>query len=77
MKYEIIQNYNTPAFRQVTFVTPETFSVMLEHVKLAYSKAHWRFGRHRKLSLEDMLLMMLEYYKRNTGYWSVSEQITG
>jgi len=63
MKYEIIRDYKAKEFRQVTGVTPETFSAMLEEVKLSYAKAHQRRGRHRKLSPEDMLLMTLEYYK--------------
>lgn len=63
MKYEIIRDYPDSDFRSVTGVTPKTFSVMLEHVRFAYAEAHRRRGRHRKLSLEEMLLMTLEYYK--------------
>lgn len=63
MKYERIQGYKEEDFRAVTGVTPGTFAAMLEEVKAAYAQAHKRRGRHRKLSREDMLLMMLEYYK--------------
>ena len=63
MKYEIIKNYKETDFRAVTGVTPTTFKAMLEVVNTAYSEAHKNRGRHRKLSREDMLLMMLEYYK--------------
>ena len=36
---------------------------MLEVIKTAYVETHKNRGRHRKKSLEDMLLMTLEYYK--------------
>ena len=36
---------------------------MVSEVKYAYAKVHKKRGRHRKLSCEDMVLMMLEYYK--------------
>lgn len=63
MKYENIKNHKEAVFRQVTGVTPQTFASMLEVIKKAYEEAHKNRGRHRKLSLEDMLLMTLEYYK--------------
>jgi len=63
MKYENIRNHKEAAFRQVTGVTRATFEAMLEVIKKAYGEAHKNRGRHRKLSQEDMLLMMLEYYK--------------
>jgi len=63
MKYEIIKDYKEADFKAVTGVTPATFNAMLEVVKVEYAEAHKQRGRHRKLSREDMLLMMLEYYK--------------
>jgi len=63
MKYEIIKDYKETEFRAITGVTPATFRAMLEEVNEAYAQAHAQRGRHRKLSREDMLLMMLEYYK--------------
>ena len=63
MKYENIKNYKEEAFRQVTGVTPTTFRAMLEVIETAYGETHKKRGRHRKLSREDMLLMILEYYK--------------
>lgn len=64
MKYENIKGYKETAFRAVTGVTPATFDAMLAVVETAYGETHKKHnGRHRKLSREDMLLMMLEYYK--------------
>jgi len=64
MRYETIKEFNATRFKQVTGVTPETFAAMLEVVNAAYAATHSKHnGRHRKLSREDMLLMMLGYYK--------------
>jgi len=63
MKYEKIKSYKEADFKAVTGVTLNTFNAMLGVVNEAYIKTHRKRGRHRKLSREDMLLMMLEYYK--------------
>jgi hypothetical protein len=63
MKYQILKKYKPADFKTVTGVSPGTFEVMLKELKTAYTKAHQNRGRHRKLSLEDMLLMTLEYYR--------------
>jgi hypothetical protein len=63
MKYKIIKDYKEEAFRAVTGINQAAFNEMLILVKTAYTNAHKRRGRHRKLSVEDMLLMTLEYYK--------------
>jgi hypothetical protein len=63
MKYEYIRGFKEADFREVTGVTPSTFISMTEELKEAYRKVHKKRGRHRKLSIEDMLLMTLEYYK--------------
>ena len=63
MKYENIKNYNEASFKSVTGVTPETFRAMTEVVNKAYTEMHKNRGRHRKVLREDMVLMMLEYYK--------------
>jgi len=63
-KYENIKKLKETEFRGVTGVSRATFEAMLEVVKAAYKETHSKHnGRHRKLSQEDMLLMMLEYYK--------------
>jgi len=63
MKYELIKNYKCADFRQVTGVKIETFDKMISVLKEVYQKEHMLGGRPRKLSIEDMLLMTLEYYK--------------
>jgi hypothetical protein len=69
MKYEIIKNYKPERFRQVTGVLPATFNVMVKVLKETYTDLHQKkHGRHRKLSIEDMLLATLEYYKEYRAY---------
>jgi len=63
MKYELIERYADTEFREVTGVKRATFEGMLKVLDIAYREAHKKRGRNRKLSLEDMLLMTLEYYK--------------
>lgn len=63
MKYEKVKGYNNNRFRQVTGVNILTFNKMVEVLKDSYAEVHKKRGRNRDLSIEDMLLMMLEYYK--------------
>lgn len=63
MKYENIKTYKAADFREVTGILPDTFNVMVEKLREAYKETHRKLGRNRKLSIEDMLLMTLEYYK--------------
>lgn len=63
MKYELIKGFTDIRFRQVTGVNISTFNTMVEVLKVSYAEVHKKRGRNRELSIEDMLLMMLEYYK--------------
>jgi len=68
MKYENIKGYKDVQFRQVTGVLPKTFGDMCEVLKAAYAEVRKRRGRKRDLSIEDMLLLTLEYYKEYRAY---------
>jgi len=62
MKYETIKNYESTRFKTITGVSKETFNAMVDVLKEAYKKLHSKHnGRHRKLSIEDILLATLEY----------------
>jgi len=63
MKYEHIREYKDRDFREATGVLPSTFEAMAKKLKEAYDDVHKKPGRNRKLSIEDMLLMALEYYR--------------
>ncbi len=63
MKYEYVKEKKEKEFRTITGVTKGTFAKMVEILKSEYANVHAKYGRERKLSIEDNLLMMLEYYK--------------
>ncbi len=69
MKYENIKNYSEQRFRQVTGVLPDTFDAMVTQIKKAVPNRENRLGgRPQVLSIEDKLLMTLEYYKEYRTY---------
>ena len=62
MKYERIKDYPNTRFKAVTGTSKETFEQMINVLNKAHIKRHSKHnGRHRKLSMEDMLLATLEY----------------
>jgi len=62
MKYERIKDYPNTRFKAVTGISKETFEQMINVLNKAHIKRHSKHnGRHRKLSMEDMLLATLEY----------------
>jgi len=60
-KYANIKNFAKPKFKAVTGVSPSTFEAMVEVLRTAYAAAHNKGGRHRALTVENMLLLTLEY----------------
>lgn len=69
MKYENIKNYNSTRFRQVTGVLPETFEAMVSELKKDLEQRQKKIsGRPQALSVEDKLLLTLEYYKEYRSY---------
>jgi len=68
MKYKVIFDYNAENFRRITGVKRETFAKMAEILQKAYNDKHKRRGRKPKLSIEDMLLASLEYWREYRTY---------
>ncbi len=69
MKYEHIKNYSEKRFRQVTGVLPSTFDAMVTELKKATFQTEKHLGgRPQALSIEDKLLLTLEYYKEYRSY---------
>jgi len=62
MKYEYIKTFHNERFRQVTGVNIATFEKMVDVLKEALLTKS-SSGRKGKLSVQDMLLLTLEYYK--------------
>ena len=63
-RYEKASKLSNEDFKQVIGVKKETFEIMVEILKLAYQAKHKRRGRHAKLSIQDMLLMTLKYWRQ-------------
>ncbi len=66
MKRESIQKLSEGQFRRITGVKRDTFNKMVELVQL--KKPSGRRGRPFKLSVEEQVLMMLEYLREYRTY---------
>jgi len=77
MTYEQVKYLKSTEFKRLCGVQPATFSPMVE--LLHQAKEQQQPGRPSKLSLEDQLLMSLEYWREYRTYfhiaqaWGVSE----
>lgn len=72
MRYDSLKKLSCEDFRRLTGVKPKTFGAMLGVLHLAEEKKHEQGGREAKLSLEDRLLMALEYWREYRTYFHVS-----
>ena len=59
MYYSTLQTYKSEAFKRLSGVSQETFTLMLEALRGSLRE----FGRPPKLCLEDRLLMVLMYLR--------------
>ena len=73
MKYEQIKSLEDEKFRRLTGIKRATFDKMIVILREADIKKKARGGRKNKLSLEDRLLMALEYIREYRTYFHVSQ----
>jgi len=73
MKYDQIKELGEEKFRRLTGVKRSTFDKMINILGEADKKKKVRGGRKNKLSLEDRLLMSLEYIREYRTYFHVSQ----
>ena len=73
MKYQTIRNLEEEAFRRLTGVKRATFTKMTEILREANKSKKRKGGRNNKLSMEDMLLMALEYLREYRTYFHISQ----
>ncbi len=73
MKYNLIQDIGNEKFRRLTGVKRATFDFMVEILQEADKNKKSKGGRKNKLSLEDRLLMTLEYLREYRTYFHVSQ----
>ena len=73
MKYEQIKELEEEKFGRLTGVKRSIFEKMIGILSEADQKKKARGGRKNKLSLEDRLLMALEYIREYRTYFHVSQ----
>lgn len=73
MKYEQVKSLSDEQFRRLTGVKRSTFDKMIEILEEADKKKKTKGGRRNKLSMENQLLMALEYIREYRTYFHVSQ----
>jgi transposase len=73
MKYDQIQGLPNEQFRRLTGVKRQTFERMLGILKENDERKKVKGGRKNKLSLENQLLMALEYIREYRTYFHISK----
>ena len=72
-KYKELEGIKSESFRRLTGVKPETFEKMAEILHVAHARKKTQGGRPNKLSVEDMLLMSLEYLREYRTYFHIGK----
>ena len=71
-KYNNIKNLKDEDFRRLTGVKKETFELMLKYLYIEQNKKK-QSGKHLiKLSIEDKLLIALEYLRENRTFYHIA-----
>ena len=73
MRYESLKELEGEKFRRLTGVKRFTFEKMIGILREADKKKRVKGGRKSKLSIEDRLLMALEYLREYRTYFHVSQ----
>jgi transposase len=73
MKYESIKGLEEEKFRRLTGVKRATFAKMIGILSEADKQKKAKGGRKSRLTLEDRLLMALEYIREYRTYFHVSQ----
>lgn len=68
-KYEELKQLTPEHFRRLTGVKPKTFSEMVNILTVVQSSRYRKAGRKGELSIEDKLLMALEYLREYRTYF--------
>ena len=73
MKYDQIKEMEDEKFRRLTGVKRKTFNTMVDILKAADNKKKSKGGRKNKLTIEDQLLMALEYIREYRTYFHIAK----
>jgi len=72
MKYEKMKNYGEGKFRRITGMRRKTFNKIVSILIPAEAKRRSKGGPKPSLSIEDMLLATLEYWREYRTYAHIS-----
>ena len=73
MKFEMVKDLDGEKFRRLTGVKRTTFERMTAILEQANKEKKVSGGRKSKLSIENMLLMSLEYIREYRTYFHISQ----
>lgn len=74
MKYQNLQKLNADEFRRATGVKRNTFALMIEIINHNESQQKKKkLGRPKKLSVEDRLLLTLEYLREYRTFFHIAQ----
>lgn len=73
MKFETVKDLDDEKFPRLTGVKRPTFNKMVDILDQSIKTRRTTSGRKRKLSLENSLLMALEYIREYRTYFHVSQ----
>ena len=73
MKFEIVKGLDEEKFRRLTGVKRTTFDKMVDILEQSIKSRKTTKGRKKKLSIENMLLMTLEYIREYRTYFHISQ----
>ena len=73
MKWLRISKLSSEEFRRLTGVKRQTFEEMIKMMEVSRAEKKARGGRPNKLSIEETLLMSLEYLREYRTYFHISQ----
>ena len=73
MKFETVKGLEKEKFRRLTGVKRTTFDKMVGILEQSIRSRETTKGRKKKLSIENMLLMTLEYIREYRTYFHISQ----
>jgi hypothetical protein len=72
-KYEAVQKLSSIEFRRLTGIRKEAFAQMITVIKKAENQRRSQGGKPPRLTIEDKLLMALEYLREYRTYFHLGQ----
>jgi len=73
MKYDATTKLKDHEFRRLTGVKRKTFAKMVEILSMAEAAKRRKGGHKSKISIENMLLLTLEYWREYRTYFHIAQ----